>query len=652
MVLQKEVPYISQPSKLDFMMKDSEALLFSHSPEAIVVIDTINGQILHINQKACELLQIDKKRHSVANTDIKSLFGKSWSNFVTFTEEVLHKGEAWSHELILKTATENIKVRASGKRVPNKPQIVALEFIPLRQLNWQQSISEIDYLQRQGLAHWQKIQIFFREFEQTNSLILNAVGEGIYGVDTKGMTTFINPKAEAILGWEASELIGQRMHELIHHSHQDGSHYHTKECHIYSAFHDGKTKRVTDEYFWHKDGSSIPVEYTSTPIFENDQILGAVIVFLDISERKQSQEAMQNALNEIKQLKKKLEQENQYLIESYKQEHHFNKIIGKSTAINKIIHQIEMVGSTNANVLITGESGTGKELIAQAIHECSDRRERTLIRVNCASIPKDLFESEFFGHTKGAFTGAINDRVGRFELADGGTLFLDEVGEIPIELQSKLLRVLQEQQFERIGDTKTRNVDVRIIAATNRNLEDEIKNKRFREDLYFRLNVFPIESPPLRERLEDVPILAKHFLTRLCQKHNKPQLQLKIKHIQALQAYHWPGNIRELVHVIERAVITSEGQLCLELNSYRQNGFEETDRQINDESKVILSYPELKNLERQNVINALKLSGGKIFGESSASKILQINPTTLNSKLKKLKINKYEFKDGSEFINT
>ncbi|CAN8141701.1 hydrogenase-4 transcriptional activator [uncultured Thiomicrorhabdus sp.] len=628
-------------------MDNSEPLFFANSPEAMLVIDTNNGHILLANQKARELLQENKKLHSITNTDIKRFLGKNWSNFVVFTEEVQHKGEAWSNELHLQIQDQEIQVRTTGKLIQQQPHLLILGLIPLQQLKQQQTISEADYLQRQGLAHWQTIQTFFREFEQTNSLILNAVGEGVYGLDSKGLTTFVNPTAETLLGWRASEMLGQSMHDLIHHSHCDGSHYHSTECHIYSALHDGVTKRVTNEYFWRKDGSAIPVEYTSTPLIENGEILGAVIVFRDISERKKSEQKVQDALEEVKQLKQKLEQENQYLIENYKQEHHFSQIIGRSHKVHKITQKIAMVSHTNANVLITGESGTGKELIAQAIHDHSERKDRPMIRVNCASIPKDLFESEFFGHTKGAFTGAINDRIGRFELADGGTLFLDEVGEIPIELQSKLLRVLQEQQFERIGDTKTRKVNVRIIAATNRDLLHEIQQKRFREDLYFRLNVFPIESPPLRERLEDVPILAEHFLTRMCQKHHKPQLQLKVKHIQALQAYQWPGNIRELVHVIERAVIISQQQLSFELNDLELQA-PPIDNEQNQEFNEVLSYPKLKQLEHENLLKALKLSQGKVFGTGSASESLQINPTTLNSKLKKFKINKYEFKNSLE----
>ena len=320
--------------------------------------------------------------------------------------------------------------------------------------------------------------------------------------------------------------------------------------------------------------------------------------------------------------------------------------------MQRLIHQIKLVAPTNANVLITGESGTGKELIARAIHESSERHARPLIRVNCAAIPHDLFESEFFGHIKGAFTGAFSDRVGRFELADGGTLFLDEVGEIPLDLQSKLLRVLQENQFERVGDNITRNVDVRIIAATNRDLLSEIKHNQFRQDLYFRLNVFPIESAPLRDRMEDVPLLASHLLQRSLQKLNKTDIRLTKADIERLMQYDWPGNIRELENIIERAVIlANHGRLVFELPT--ADSIPETismDR-LQHERSAIRTYRDLANAERNNIIAALKSTGGKIFGVDGAAELLEIRPTTLASKIKRLRIKPAVFKNelmGSE----
>ncbi len=292
-------------------------------------------------------------------------------------------------------------------------------------------------------------------------------------------------------------------------------------------------------------------------------------------------------------------------------------------------------------MLICGESGAGKELVVRAIYECSSRRDRPLITVNCASVPRELFESEFFGHTKGAFTGAIRDRLGRFELADGGTLFLDEVGEIPLELQGKFLRVLQEGTFERLGDERTRTVDVRIIAASNRDLKQEIEAGRFRHDLYYRLTVFPIEVAPVRERLEDLPVLAAHLLERICSRLGVAQPKLLRRHIEVLQRYEWPGNVRELQNLLERAVITAQsGNLEFDL----KEGGSEREKAVSAEkifaesSEQILNYDELKRRERENLRYALESTYWKISGPAGAANFLGIKPTTLASKIKALEL--------------
>jgi transcriptional regulator with GAF, ATPase, and Fis domain len=288
-------------------------------------------------------------------------------------------------------------------------------------------------------------------------------------------------------------------------------------------------------------------------------------------------------------------------------------------------------------VLINGESGTGKELIARAIHQASRRSAHPLIRVNCAAIPTELFESEFFGHIRGAFTGAVRDRVGRFELADGGTLFLDEIGEIPLELQSKLLRVLQEGQFERVGEERTRKVDVRIIAATNRDLRQEVGARHFREDLYFRLNVFPIQSPALRDRPIDIAPLAAHFLKQVGKRLNMPGRRLRNSDIERLQNYSWPGNIRELQNVIERALITSTGaDLNLDLPDEPKNLDSGAAGVIPEQG--FLTENQMRDLERNNMHAALKAANGKLFGKGGAAELLGVKPTTLASRLKRLDI--------------
>jgi len=279
----------------------------------------------------------------------------------------------------------------------------------------------------------------------------------------------------------------------------------------------------------------------------------------DITQRNRAERKLRATLAENARLREEIERERDYLREEVNVSMNFGRIVGKSVALKHTLSQVEAVAQTPANVLVLGESGVGKELVARAIHARSSRSAAPLVKVNCASIPKELFESEFFGHVKGAFTGAHRDRVGRFQLADGGTIFLDEIGEIPIELQGKLLRVLQENEFERIGDDITRSVDVRVIAATNRNLEELMVAGKFREDLFYRLSVFPIEVPPLRDRREDVIQLAQHFLESICNDFGRPQLKLTRGQAAAINAYDWPGNIRELKNVIERAVILSKG---------------------------------------------------------------------------------------------
>ena len=461
----------------------------------------------------------------------------------------------------------------------------------------------------------------------------------------RGQTTFINPAAERILGWSAIDMIGQDAHHLFHHSHSDGRAFEVNQCPIHASFSDGQVHRVDHEVFWHKSGEPIAVEYTSTPIFEMGRLVGAVVLFRDIRERQRTEARLRDALSEVEQLKTRLEMENQYLQEEINAHGNHHEIVGESPAVKHLLQQIDLVAATDANVLVTGESGTGKELVARAIHASSPRRDRPLIRVNCAAVPRELFESEFFGHLKGAFTGAVSNRVGRFELADGGTLFLDEVGEIPLELQSKLLRVLQDRQFEPVGDNRTRAVDVRVIAATNRDLRDMVARGAFREDLYFRLNVFPIRSVPLRERLEDIPLLASHFLERASLAFNKPGIRMSLTQVAVLQQYAWPGNIRELQNVIERQTIVSrDGRVSFHevlAPSAPSSGPVSSTSQCQPEPTAD------KDWERQmklNAISVLKRTAGKVSGEGGAAQLLGLKPTTLASRLKKWGVDPRDYK--------
>ena len=317
----------------------------------------------------------------------------------------------------------------------------------------------------------------------------------------------------------------------------------------------------------------------------------------------------------------------------------FGDIIGQGKAWRWIIGQVEIVAATEATVLVLGETGTGKELIAQEIHQRSRRREKPLVRVNCTSIPKELFESEFFGHAKGAFTGAIKDRAGRFEVAEGGTLFLDEVGEIPLALQSKLLRVLQEKCYERVGEDRTRHTDVRIVAATNRDLEKEVAADRFREDLYYRLNVFPLKVAPLRERKEDIPLLAAHFVDLFVKELGYPKPRLTRAGIESLQSYDWPGNIRELRNITDRAVILAQGSALefdvllngasVDLTSFEQRAADRAEPEYLTES-------EMRRRERKNLLAILQKTGWKIKGSDGAAELLGVKANTLIARIKKM----------------
>jgi transcriptional regulator with GAF, ATPase, and Fis domain len=351
-------------------------------------------------------------------------------------------------------------------------------------------------------------------------------------------------------------------------------------------------------------------------------------------------EQLRCAFEEIDKLRQRLESENEYLQEEVRATSGESTILGNSPAIRRVLERIEMVAPTDATVLILGETGVGKELVARNIHERSPRHERPLIKVNCTAIPRELFESEFFGHVKGAFSGAFRDRIGRFQLADGGSLFLDEVGDLPPEMQPKLLRVLQEGEFEPVGDEKTRRANFRMIAACNHDLKTAVRAGRFRQDLYYRLSVFPIEVPALRERKEDIPILATHFLEVACKRFNRPDLRLAESQLRRLQNYDWPGNVRELENVVERAVIAARaGSLHFDIpeaaaESPSSSSPGAGDRAV-EENVAVVPEGEMRRRERENIAAALKLCKGRIYGPDGAAELLGVRPTTLSARIRK-----------------
>jgi transcriptional regulator with GAF, ATPase, and Fis domain len=401
----------------------------------------------------------------------------------------------------------------------------------------------------------------------------------------------------------------------------------------------------------HREGVK---SFSGHPLTFKDEILGVLAVFSrsETSEQEfawlrafadSAAVAITNAaaFEQIEALRIQLELENEYLRDEIRSTQSFGGIVGNSPGLRKVLEQVELVAPTDSSVLILGESGVGKELIARAIHDRSPRADRPMVKVNCASIPRELFESEFFGHVQGSFTGAVRDRAGRFELADGGTLLLDEVGEIPLDMQSKLLRVLQDGTYERVGDDRTRSTDVRILASNNRELQNEIPAKRFRQDLYYRLSVFPIEVVALRDRRDDLPDLIWHFLEQSSRKLGIEPPKLKQRHIIELQQYAWPGNIRELQNVVERAVIISRtGPLQFHLP--HEDGIRARQLEANrpPSTKEPMTDEDMRSLERRNVINVLERANWKISGPGSASEFLEINAATLRSRMRMMGIEK------------
>jgi formate hydrogenlyase transcriptional activator len=659
-------------------------------------------------------------------------------------------------------------------------------------------------------ATWLQASDSLSERERRVQLLLDSAAEAICACDSTGTCLFANRSAARILGYgDPAELLGRNLHLLEHHTRKDGTPYPIEECPIYLGFQKGESVHRDDEVYWRKDNTSFPVEYWSHPVVQDGQTIGAVITFFDITERKQTEEALrrseeqnrsllqinnaiitnlteeallrsisealrrfigfdrcaitlyqperdtfrflavegellsdyfqtgietprgetsvgwaydhrkprvcgnlqkssqfanerrlasegiqsicvlpmilqgecigtlsfvsreqnrysdQDALflqevanqvvlairnmksfDEIASLKSRLEKENVYLREELRAEHNFEEIVGNSPVLLNVLRAVEQVAPTDSTVLICGETGTGKELIARAIHSRSARSSRALVNVNCSAISAGLVESELFGHVKGAFTGAIDRRVGRFELANGGTIFLDEIGELSLDTQVKLLRVLQEREFEAVGSSRTVSVDVRVIAATNRNLREAVEAGRFRADLYYRLNVFPIEVPPLRERRSDIPKLVAFSLSRLSKRFGRKIEGVSSESIEYLLNYSWPGNVRELQNVMERAaIVSSEPVLRLGPDLTPVTGAKVEENQGNPvqdthaiTSETGAALPTLDEVQRSHILAALHKAGGKIEGSNGAAKILDLHPNTLRHRIQKLGI--------------
>jgi len=492
------------------------------------------------------------------------------------------------------------------------------EFIPRLQLLGEIIVSAIE---RSMADH------ALRENAARLSLAVDSAGAGLWELNYRTNIYWVSDQARLIFGYGPDDIIRQeRFEESVHPDDRQGVRQAIDRTLNNVAPVDIEYRIVTE------DGRLRWIAAKGQPHYDSNGELTRVLgIASDITTRKQMEAALKDQLNEIGNLKRQLEIENIYLREDLNIERGFKKIVGSSRELKSVLFAANQVAPTDTTVLILGETGTGKGMIANAIHQMSARKERPFITVNCSALPYNLIESELFGREKGAFTGAYVRQAGRFEVADGGTVFLDEIGEMPIEIQSKLLRVLQEGEFERLGSARTVDVDVRVIAATNRDLQQEVRAGRFREDLYYRLNVFPLELPPLRNRRDDIPVLVRHFTKKYADKMDKRIDRIPQATIDAFKNYDWPGNVRELEHVIERGVVVSVGNIfklpCQLISP------------VNDHPNGE-PLKDLATVERDYILKVLEKVAWKIEGPAGAASILNLPPSTLRSRIKKLEIHR------------
>ncbi len=462
-----------------------------------------------------------------------------------------------------------------------------------------------------------------RESQLRYSTMAEAVPEILFTAEADGTCDYVSRRFSEYTGLAPAECLGNGWLAALHPDDRDRTAAAWEQSISAGAPYEieYRFRRSDGVYRWFR-GRAIPM---SAPDRPGTRWFG---VATDIEDSKRAEATLRAALDEVKRLKDRLETENVFLKEEIKTQHAFEDIVGRSPALRQMLEQAEKVAPGDTTVLVTGETGTGKELLARAIHNLSPRRERPLVVVNCGAISPGLVESELFGHEKGAFTGAVGRRIGRFEIADGGTLFLDEIGDLPLDLQVKLLRVLQEGELERVGGTRQIRVDVRVIAATHRDLEALVREGRFRADLFYRLHVFPIRTPPLRERPEDIPELVRYFVLKYAAKLGKRIESVPRELLDGLAAYSWPGNIRELANVIERSVILTRGT-TLELDGLLP-------AQPSLPSRQATAGQTLEELERLHIVEALDQTGWRVSGPKGAAVLLGLKPTTLEARMKKL----------------
>jgi PAS domain S-box-containing protein len=508
-----------------------------------------------------------------------------------------------------------------------------------RRIYWKGKATDRILLAFKDITDQKQTEEALKSSETRYRRLFETAPDGILILDAEtGQISEVNPFLVEMLGYSHEEFLGKKLWEIGAFKNIEASKA------IFSKLQEKGYIRYEDLPLETKDGRSMAVEFVSNVYLVNHHKVIQCNI-RDITERKRLGEALQKAhneleqrveertvelwtaLSEIKTMKDQLEAENIYFRQENKMKHRFEHILGQSDGLKYVLYRAEQVAPANTTVLILGETGTGKELIAAAIHNMSPRKDQPLITVNCAALPANLIESELFGREKGAFTGADTRRVGRFEVAHGSTLCLDEIGELPLEVQAKLLRVIQHNEFERLGSSQTIKVDIRIVATTNRNLEEEVRKGRFRQDLYYRLNVFPITVPPLRQRKEDIPLLVDYFVAKFNKKTGKKIESVSKDTLNALKEYDWPGNVRELESIIERAVITSQGTELQILDRF-ENSLPADEQEAQDCKALV-------DLERDHILQAFEKTGWRIEGKKGAAAMLGINPSTLRGRMRK-----------------
>ncbi|MFQ6113654.1 MAG: sigma 54-interacting transcriptional regulator, partial [bacterium] len=538
-------------------------------------------------------------RKELLSMPISAIHPNEMAKFLHFTQSVFKKGSGWTDELTCLTK--------SGSRLPAEISASVIE------LGGEKYVLALV----RDITVRKKAEQALRESEDRLSRILESAMDAIITIDQEKRIVLFNQAAEKVFRCPSAEAIGQPLDRYLSESLGNL---------VTDSMKALARRRKSKGYMWapeglialRADGEEFPIEATISQVEVSGQKLYTVIL-RDINER-QKAEAELN----------KLQLQNIYLQEEIKTEYNFGEIVGDSAAMKEVFQNIERVAATDSTVLLTGETGTGKELIAHAIHNLSSRKDNVLVKVNCGALPSGLVESELFGHEKGAFTGATTGKKGRFELADSGTIFLDEVGELPLETQTKLLRVLQEQEFERVGGTQTLKVNVRVIAATNHNLEEAVKHGAFRADLFYRLNIFPVHIPALRDRIDDIPLLINYFVRKFSGRIGKRIESLSSETLEKLISYDWPGNVRELANILERAVILCDGGVLRP----EHIGIS-IPRSVAEEG-----VSTLEDAERQHIMRALEKTGGVVGGPKGAATLLGINRSTLLSRMKKLGIDK------------